>query len=190
MRVLKFGGTSVGSPEALAAVREIVRKQAKRPLVVVVSAHSGVTDRLLQLARDAVKGSYSLTALRRTDPVTSLAQVRGQPVIDRGRVFVVGNSGRMVAIDLRTGNRLWEQAIGGIHGPWVAGEFVFVAILAGTGSVAAPFVGALVFELVRTYALQYAPNFWQMLLGGTLLMVILFLPGGLWSIFRLRRERP
>ncbi len=65
MRVLKFGGTSVGSPKALAAVREIVRKRAKRPLVVVVSAHSGVTDRLLQLAHDAVKGSYSLTALRR-----------------------------------------------------------------------------------------------------------------------------
>ena len=71
-----------------------------------------------------------------------------------------------------------------------SGEFVFVAILSGMGSVAAPFVGALIFELVRTYALQYAPNFWQMLLGGTLLLVILFLPGGLWSIFRLRRERP
>jgi branched-chain amino acid transport system permease protein len=70
-----------------------------------------------------------------------------------------------------------------------SGEFVFVAILSGTGSVAAPFVGALIFELVRTYALQYAPNFWQMLLGGTLLLVILFLPGGLWSIFRLPKER-
>ena len=70
-----------------------------------------------------------------------------------------------------------------------SGEFVFVAILSGTGSVAAPFVGALIFELVRTYALQYAPDFWQMLLGGTLLLVILFLPGGLWSIFRLPKER-
>ncbi len=70
-----------------------------------------------------------------------------------------------------------------------SGEFVFVAILSGTGSVAAPFVGALIFELVRTYALEYAPDFWQMLLGGTLLLVILFLPGGLWSIFRLRKER-
>ena len=70
--------------------------------------------------------SDTLTSLRRTDPVTSLAHVRGRPVIDRGRVFVIGNSGRMVAIDLRTGNRLWENTIGGIHGPWVAGEFVFV----------------------------------------------------------------
>lgn len=70
-----------------------------------------------------------------------------------------------------------------------SGEFVFVAILSGTGNVAAPFIGSMIFELVRTYALQYAPNFWQMLLGGTLLMVILFLPGGLWSVVRLLRGR-
>lgn len=70
-----------------------------------------------------------------------------------------------------------------------SGEFVFVAILSGTGSVAAPFIGALLFELVRTYALQYAPDFWQMLLGTTLLIVILFLPKGLWSIIALARRR-
>ena len=80
----------------------------------------------LRVENGRVVWSDALTALRRTDPVTSLAHVRGRPVIDRGRVFVVGNSGRMVAIDLRTGNRLWEQAIGGVHGPWVAGAFVYV----------------------------------------------------------------
>ncbi len=70
-----------------------------------------------------------------------------------------------------------------------SGEFVFVAILSGTGNVAAPFVGSLIFELVRSYALQYAPDFWQILLGSTLLLVILFLPGGLWSAFRAARRR-
>jgi len=68
-----------------------------------------------------------------------------------------------------------------------SGEFVFVAILAGTGNVAAPFLGSLLFELVRTYALEYAPEQWQMLLGFTLLMVIMFLPEGLWSVGRLLR---
>ncbi len=80
----------------------------------------------LRVENGRVVWSDTLSALRRTDPVTSLAHVRGRPVIDRGHVLVVGNSGRMVAIDLRTGNRLWEQAIGGVHGPWVAGDFVFV----------------------------------------------------------------
>ena len=65
-----------------------------------------------------------------------------------------------------------------------SGEFVFVAILSGTGNVAAPFIGSAMFELVRTYALQYAPDVWQMLLGATLLLVIMFLPGGIWSLIQ------
>ena len=56
----------------------------------------------------------------------SIADVRGQPVIDRDRVFAVSHSGLMVAIDLRTGDRVWEQDIGGTHAPWVAGDFVYV----------------------------------------------------------------
>jgi branched-chain amino acid transport system permease protein len=69
-----------------------------------------------------------------------------------------------------------------------SGEFVFIAILAGTGSVLAPFLGSAIFEAVRTFALQYFPNTWQMTLGITMLLVIMFLPGGLWSIFTRRRE--
>ena len=66
---------------------------------------------------------------------------------------------------------------------WTAsGELVFVTILSGPGSVAAPFIGALIFELLRTYAFELAPHAWQMIVGGTLLAVIFFLPGGLWSI--------
>lgn len=64
----------------------------------------------------------------------------------------------------------------------VSGEFVFITILSGTGSVAATYVGALVFELIRTYAFEYAPQVWQLILGGTLLAIILFLPEGLWSL--------
>ncbi len=70
-----------------------------------------------------------------------------------------------------------------------SGEFVFVAILGGSGNVAAPFIAQTVFELVRTFALQYAPEAWQMLLGITLLLVILFLPGGLWSLAERLRNR-
>jgi outer membrane protein assembly factor BamB len=32
----------------------------------------------------------------------------------------------MLAIDLRTGDRVWEQEIGGTQGPWVAGDYVYV----------------------------------------------------------------
>jgi branched-chain amino acid transport system permease protein len=65
-----------------------------------------------------------------------------------------------------------------------SGEFVFVAILSGTASVLAPFLGALIFETIRSFAYQYSPNTWQMALGTTMLLVIMFLPGGLWSVFQ------
>ncbi len=69
-----------------------------------------------------------------------------------------------------------------------SGEFVFIALLAGTGHVAAPFIAALVFAFVRTYAVELVPHAWQMGLGITLLLIILFLPGGIWSLFtRFRR---
>lgn len=68
----------------------------------------------------------SLTALRRANPAASLAHIRGRPVIDRGRVIAISNSGRQVAIDLRSGNRIWERPIGGVNQPWVAGSFIYV----------------------------------------------------------------
>jgi ABC-type branched-subunit amino acid transport system permease subunit len=70
-----------------------------------------------------------------------------------------------------------------------SGELVFITILSGTGSVFAPFLGSLVFSLIQTFALQYAPSVWQMILGLALLAIILYLPGGLWSALARSRVR-
>jgi branched-chain amino acid transport system permease protein len=69
-----------------------------------------------------------------------------------------------------------------------SGELVFVAILSGTGSVLAPFLGSLVFEALHSFAYQYSPNTWQMVVGFAMLFVISVLPTGLWSIFALGRK--
>jgi branched-chain amino acid transport system permease protein len=70
-----------------------------------------------------------------------------------------------------------------------SGSFVFVTVLAGAGSVAAAFVGSLVFEVVRSIAVDLLPGLWQIILGSVLLLTILFLPEGLGSIAsRLRRS--
>jgi ABC-type branched-subunit amino acid transport system permease subunit len=67
---------------------------------------------------------------------------------------------------------------------WIqSGEFVFVALLGGYGSVPGPLVGAIAFEFIRTYASKYAPEAWQMTLGIIMLVIILFRPGGLWTIY-------
>jgi ABC-type branched-subunit amino acid transport system permease subunit len=65
-----------------------------------------------------------------------------------------------------------------------SGEFVFVAVLGGTANVAAPVIASLLFEWIKSAAYQYAPYTWQMVLGIALLLVIMFLPEGLWSVFK------
>ena len=62
--------------------------------------------------------------------------------------------------------------------------------MSGSGSVAAPFAGAIAFEVLRSFAYEYSPNTWQLVVGLAMLLVILFLPSGLWSLFtRWRRAR-
>lgn len=57
MKVLKFGGTSVGSVKSILSLRSIVEKEAKRQeIIVVVSALGGITDQLIATSRLAVKG--------------------------------------------------------------------------------------------------------------------------------------
>ncbi|GAA4754185.1 PQQ-like beta-propeller repeat protein [Sphingomonas daechungensis] len=68
-----------------------------------------------QLARTTIRTS-----------VASISDVDADPVIDNSQVLAVGQGGRMVAIDLLTGQRQWELNIAGISTPWVAGEWVFV----------------------------------------------------------------
>lgn len=77
----------------------------------------------------------------------------------------------------------------------VSGEFVFVGLLGGTGSVFAPLIASVLFEFVRNYAFKISPYTWQLLLGSVVLVVILFAPGGLWSLLealarRARSARP
>ena len=47
-------------------------------------------------------------------------------MIDAGRAYAVGQGGRMVALEVTSGQRLWEQNLAGISTPAVAGEWLFV----------------------------------------------------------------
>ena len=67
MKILKFGGSSVGTPESILRVKEIVSSRPE-PSIVVVSALGGVTDQLIRASRLAAEGDgafrQELTALR------------------------------------------------------------------------------------------------------------------------------
>ncbi len=58
--------------------------------------------------------------------VASLVDIDASPVIDQGRAYAVGAGGRMIAMDILTGQRLWEVNVGGLETPVVAGEWIFV----------------------------------------------------------------
>ena len=61
-----------------------------------------------------------------TTSVSSLADIDADPVIDDGRVYSIGEGGRMVALEIATGQRAWEQNLAGISTPWVAGDWIFI----------------------------------------------------------------
>ncbi len=65
MKILKFGGTSLGSVEALKALTGVVKSNLdqKEQIIVVVSAMGGVTNQLLKMAEDAVAGNDFSLAL-------------------------------------------------------------------------------------------------------------------------------
>jgi len=58
--------------------------------------------------------------------VGTLSDIDAGPVIDNGRVIAIGEGGRMVALELNTGQRVWEMNAAGISTPWVAGDWIFV----------------------------------------------------------------
>lgn len=68
--------------------------------------------------------TLSRTAMSTT--VSTLTDIDADPVIDRGRVFALGQGGRMASYELVSGQRIWEINIAGIATPVAAGEWVFV----------------------------------------------------------------
>jgi aspartokinase/homoserine dehydrogenase 1 len=85
MQVLKFGGSSVGSAEAIEKVIAIVTESIKKePTIVVVSAMSGVTDQLLLLAQSASQGNEAYKTIiqnieqKHLDAVRALLPIQQQ----------------------------------------------------------------------------------------------------------------
>ena len=85
-------------------------------------------------------------ALARTSistEVGSLTDIDADPIIESGRVYALGQGGRMAAYELVTGQRIWELNLAGISTPAIAGEWIFtltddarlLAIARSTGKI-------------------------------------------------------
>lgn len=73
----------------------------------------------------------ALARTGRSTAMAALSDIDASPVIDRGRVYAIGHGGRMAALELATGQRVWERNFAGTSMPWVAGEFIFLVTLEG-----------------------------------------------------------
>lgn len=75
-------------------------------------------------------------------------------------------------------------------GYWIrSGEYVFIAILGGSGHAIGAFLGAAAFEAIKLAAAAWFTNAWQLLLGVTLIAVIFFAPAGIIGWLRQARAR-
>lgn len=128
-------------------------------------------------------------ALSRTSistSVSSLTDIDADPVIDRGRVYAIGQGGRMAAYELISGQRIWEINIAGIATPVVAGDWVFVltddakllAVARSTGKIR--WIAQL--AEFRDQEDREGPIDWNgpVLAGGRL--IVASTRGGVWSV--------
>lgn len=92
----------------------------------VVVAYSSGEIFCLRAENGRVLWNYALTMPTQVGALPAIADIRGLPVVDHGRVYAVSHSGRIASVDLRTGDREWESDIGGINTPVVTPGWVFV----------------------------------------------------------------
>jgi outer membrane protein assembly factor BamB len=84
----------------------------------------------LRVADGRVQWTESLSA-GAAGSLADIVGIRAMPVADRGRVFAQGLGNVAIAVDLRSGRRLWEREFGGDATPWSAGDWLFAVTATG-----------------------------------------------------------
>jgi len=93
--------------------------------IVVTPLSSGELT-ALRVENGSVAWSDNLSPMVNTGGAASLPDIRALPVIDKDLVFGISYGGKVVAIEQRTGHRVWQRDIGGAKSPWVAGNMIFL----------------------------------------------------------------
>lgn len=109
----------LGSPSA-AAVEDFVIAPFSSGEIIAYLASNG-----RRLWTDAIQQAGGFT------PISEINDIGSHPVLGGGMVFASNQSGATVAIDGRTGNRIWSKAVGSTRAPALAGRYLFVVGLNG-----------------------------------------------------------
>ena len=117
----------------------------------------------LRAATGAVVWADTLASGRTS--MADLSAIHGMPVIQDGRVYAVGMGGLMLALDLRSGRRLWEREISSNETPCVAGDWLFVLAVGSQLAAISRVDGSVVWitqlQKFANMEKQKDPIFWQ-----------------------------
>ncbi|MCB1651215.1 MAG: PQQ-binding-like beta-propeller repeat protein [Alphaproteobacteria bacterium] len=97
---------------------------ANNDIVVPVFSSGEIT--ALRVENGSVAWSDSLANIRGLSGLENIADIKALPIIDKGLIIAISFSGRLMAIDERTGTRIWQREIGGTQTPWMAGNHLFL----------------------------------------------------------------
>lgn len=97
---------------------------------VVVAGFASGELAAIRVADGRVIWSETLSSAR-GGGLADIAAITALPVIERGRVVAAGLGGIVIALDLRSGRRLWEREVAVAETPWVAGDWVFLVTTGG-----------------------------------------------------------
>jgi outer membrane protein assembly factor BamB len=93
---------------------------------MIIPAFSSGEIYALRSANGSVAWSDNLANNVRLGGMTGLSDIRGLPVVDDGIVYAISFGGKMAAIDLNSGARIWAKDITGSKTPWLSGNRIFL----------------------------------------------------------------
>ena len=137
-------GATLWSDQAIAETARVLGSPSPAAVEDIVVAPYSSGEVIAYLASNGRRlWSEALASVGQFTPISSINDIGARPILGGGLVFAASQSGVLAAIDGRTGNRVWQQPIGTIQAPALAGEYLFVVgvdaelacIKAGTGQV-------------------------------------------------------
>lgn len=93
---------------------------------MVIPAFSSGEIYALRAGNGSVAWSDNLSSTVRLGGMTALSDIRGLPVVENGVVYAISFGGKMAAIELNSGSRLWQKDITGAKTPWLSGNRIFL----------------------------------------------------------------
>ena len=95
-------------------------------LDILVAGFSNGEVRALKASTGSPLWGDYLVGYRNNNLLSDINAIRANPVIGKGMVFAAGSNNLLVAIDIISGQRLWEREFGSINQPWLAGKYLYV----------------------------------------------------------------